>query len=56
MFNCQKITFLLSQQEEKALSPLEKIQVGVHQMMCPRCRAFHQNNRILNEISRKMFK
>ena len=55
MFNCQKMTFLMSKQQEEALSVAEKMQIALHKMMCPRYRAFDKNNQVLEEISKKLF-
>ncbi|MDO4435935.1 MAG: hypothetical protein Q4B71_05885 [Cardiobacteriaceae bacterium] len=55
MFNCQKMTFLMSKQKEEALCWTQKMQIALHQMMCPHCRAFDKNNQVLEDISKKMF-
>ena len=42
MPSCRTVTELLTERDERALSPLKRAQLKVHLAMCSRCRAYEQ--------------
>lgn len=48
--NCRRITELISLSQEQSLTSHEQISVKFHLTICPACRAFEQNNRVLKDI------
>ncbi|WLF83719.1 zf-HC2 domain-containing protein [Moraxella sp. ZY210820] len=53
MFNCQKITQLISLSHEQDLSKIQHFNVYLHSLMCPACKAFQQNNKQLSILIKK---
>ncbi|MCR8921876.1 zf-HC2 domain-containing protein [Dasania sp. GY-MA-18] len=53
MMNCQQVTRLLSDAQERELSLKERTALKVHTMMCSGCRNFGQQMGTLREIARK---
>lgn len=47
MFNCQKITQLMSLSNEQNLNTVQHFNVYLHTLMCPACKAFQRNNKQL---------
>lgn len=43
MMSCKKMTFLLSQQLDRRLTPKESAALRFHLMMCTGCRNFRDN-------------
>ena len=54
MKNCQQITQLASDTQERALSTGEKFQLHTHLMMCKGCRAFYKNTETLSQIMKTL--
>lgn len=52
MKNCQQITRLLSDGQERKLSLKERAELKMHVMMCSGCRNFAQQMNVLREIAR----
>lgn len=50
MPNCKKFTQLISRDQEKPLTLLERCQVEFHLLLCPPCRAFKKNNEKLDML------
>lgn len=50
MFNCQKITQLMSLSNEQNLNTVQHFNVYLHTLMCPACKAFQQNNQKLKNL------
>ncbi|MDG6260426.1 zf-HC2 domain-containing protein [Glaesserella parasuis] len=48
MLNCQQISELISLQQEQSLCKSQYIQLKIHLMLCPYCRAFKRNTDKLN--------
>ncbi|WP_084260649.1 zf-HC2 domain-containing protein [Moraxella ovis] len=51
--NCQKMTELMSLSQEEPLTLSQKMTVKFHLLMCPTCRRFDDNNRVLKEMIKK---
>lgn len=51
--NCLKITKLISDSHERELSPIEKIGVKAHLMICPHCRNFKHNSEHISKLMKK---
>ncbi|AKG15513.2 hypothetical protein AAX09_05890 [Moraxella bovoculi] len=51
--NCQKMTELMSLSQEEPLTLSQKMTVKFHLLMCPECRRFDDNNRVLKEMIKK---
>lgn len=52
MLNCQKVTQLLSESQERSLSLTERIPLQIHMMMCSGCRNFSLQMLTLRKIAR----
>lgn len=48
--NCRQITEWVSQSYDETLSPSQKMAVKLHLAICPQCRNFDKNNRILKQL------
>ncbi|MFD0966651.1 zf-HC2 domain-containing protein [Seminibacterium arietis] len=53
MLKCNRITRLVSQQQEQSLPFSQLIQVKMHLAICSRCRAFDKNNQKLTALMKK---
>ncbi|WP_227431283.1 zf-HC2 domain-containing protein [Psychrobacter sp. I-STPA6b] len=54
MKNCQQITQLASDAQDRPLSTGEKFQLHTHVMMCKGCRAFYKNTDTLSQIMKTL--
>jgi predicted anti-sigma-YlaC factor YlaD len=52
MLNCQSVTRLVSEAQERRLSVSEKMGLKVHLMMCSGCRNFSQQIPFLRQAMR----
>ena len=52
MLNCQHITELVSEREDRELSRRERAMLKVHLMMCTGCRRFSRQIPLLRQIVR----
>ena len=52
MLNCQQITRLLSESQERALTLQERLSLKMHGMMCSGCRNFGQQMLTLRQVVR----
>lgn len=52
MLNCQKVTQLLSESQERSLSLTERMPLQIHMMMCSGCRNFSLHLHTLRKIAR----
>ncbi|MGZ8239820.1 MAG: zf-HC2 domain-containing protein [Methylobacter sp.] len=51
MRNCRDITALVSQSLDKKLSFNERLTIGLHVMMCTRCRNFQSQARFIRKVA-----
>tara|TARA_R110002111_G_scaffold143696_3_gene209815 strand:- start:3123 stop:3353 length:231 start_codon:yes stop_codon:yes gene_type:complete len=56
MMNCQQVTRLLSDAQERQLSLKERAALKVHTMMCSGCRNFSQQMGTLRELTHEYAK
>ena len=56
MMNCQQVTRLLSDAQERQLSLKERAALKVHTMMCSGCRNFDQQMGTLRELTHEYVK
>lgn len=56
MLNCQSVTKLLSEAQERKLSLGEKVSLKMHLMMCSGCHNFGQQMHTLRSIARSYAK
>ena len=54
MKNCQQITQLASDAQDRPLTTGEKFQLHTHIMMCKGCRAFYKNTDTLSQIMKTL--
>ncbi|WP_131668387.1 zf-HC2 domain-containing protein [Psychrobacter pygoscelis] len=54
MKNCQQITQLASDAQDRQLRTREKLQLYSHIMMCQGCRAFYKNIDTLSQMMQTM--
>lgn len=52
MRNCEEMTRLISESQDRPLSFAEKVEMSFHTMMCSGCRAFKSNTSKLRDITR----
>ena len=53
MISCKKATYLISQQEEKKLTIIERVQLSIHLKACSLCRLFKlQTNWMAKQLKR----
>ncbi|MDO4431380.1 MAG: zf-HC2 domain-containing protein [Lonepinella koalarum] len=53
MLNCQKITELVSLSQEQKLTLKQYMEVKIHLMLCPHCKAFKQNCQQIDKLMRE---
>lgn len=53
MRSCRDITALVSQGLDKQLSLSERLSIGVHVMMCSRCRNFQSQSKFIHEAGHR---
>jgi hypothetical protein len=53
MLNCQQVTHLLSEAQDRELRWTEKLPLKLHLMMCPGCSNFHQQMDFLRQAARR---
>ncbi|NBI13443.1 hypothetical protein GVX81_07445 [[Haemophilus] felis] len=53
---CQRITELVSQQQERKLSFVEQSAVKLHLLMCPSCKNFERNCQDLSKLMKEFAK
>ncbi|QPK64490.1 zf-HC2 domain-containing protein [Methylomonas sp. LL1] len=53
MRSCRDITALVSQGLDKQLSLGERLAIGVHVMMCSRCRNFQSQTRFIRKTAHR---
>ncbi|MDP1666329.1 MAG: zf-HC2 domain-containing protein [Methylobacter sp.] len=53
MRSCRDISALVSQELDKKLSLSERLSVGLHVMMCNRCRNFQTQSRFIRKAARR---
>lgn len=51
MLNCQRVTRLYSESQERALTLQERISLKMHVMMCSGCRNFGKQMHMLRHIA-----
>jgi predicted anti-sigma-YlaC factor YlaD len=51
---CREASRLLSKRLEQPLMPLEQWPLQMHLLVCPSCRAFEQQIRVLRQASRQL--
>ena len=56
MLNCQKVTELLSESQERSLSLTERMPLQIHMMMCSGCRNFSLHLDSIRKITRAFAK
>lgn len=56
MLNCQQVTRLISESQERTLSLGERMPLNMHVMMCSGCRNFGKQMQMLRQISRAYVK
>ena len=58
MMNCKEATYLISRQQDEELPFTRDMALAAHLMMCPRCRQFKRQSKIifnlLHQFSRKV--
>ena len=54
MKNCQQITQLASDAQDRPLRISETLQLHTHIMMCKGCRAFYKNTDTLSQIMKTL--
>jgi predicted anti-sigma-YlaC factor YlaD len=52
MLNCQAITRLLSESQERTLTLQERMSLKMHVMMCSGCRNFGKQMQTLRQVAR----
>lgn len=52
MLNCQEVTRLYSESQERALNLQERISLKMHVMMCSGCRNFGKQMHTLRQVAR----
>jgi len=52
MLNCQSVTRLLSESQERKLSMQERMSLKMHMMMCSGCHNFGKQMHILRQMGR----
>jgi hypothetical protein len=52
MLNCQQVTRLFSESQERTLTLKEQIPLKMHVMMCSGCRNFGKQMHILRHVAR----
>lgn len=53
MLNCQEITRLLSESQDRTLSVMERMQLEMHLAMCKGCSNFRKQMNFLREACRR---
>jgi predicted anti-sigma-YlaC factor YlaD len=53
MRNCRDITALVSQGLDKELSFRERLAIGIHVMMCSRCRNFQTQSQFIRKAAHR---
>jgi anti-sigma factor ChrR (cupin superfamily) len=53
MRSCRDITTLVSQGLDKKLSLGERLAIGLHVMMCTRCRNFQSQTRFIRKVAHR---
>lgn len=53
MLNCQQVTHLLSQAQDRELRWTEKLPLKLHLMMCAGCHNFRQQMDVLRQAMRQ---
>ena len=56
MLNCQQVTRLLSESQERTLTLQERISLKMHGMMCSGCRNFEKQMHTLRQVARAFAK
>ena len=56
MLNCQEVTRLFSESQERSLSLKERMALKMHVMMCSGCRNFGQQMHTLRHVARAYVK
>lgn len=54
--NCLKVTRLISEEQERQLTFMEKVGMKAHLITCPHCRTFKFNNEQMNKMMKKFAK
>ena len=54
MKNCEEITRLASDAQERPLQISEKLQMHTHLLMCPACRTFYKNTDVLSKMMKTL--
>lgn len=53
MRNCRDITVLVSKGQDKKLSLGERLAIGLHVMMCSRCRNFQSQTQFIRKAAHR---
>ena len=53
MHNCRDITALVSQGLDKKLSVRERLAIGLHVLMCNRCRNFQTQSQFIRKAAHR---
>lgn len=53
MINCRESTRLLSEAQERQLSPKEKVALHFHTLICSHCRRFGRHMDILRQAAQR---
>lgn len=56
MINCRKATRLMSDKQERKLSPGERITLKIHLALCSACRNFGEQMSVLKTLSQQYVK
>jgi hypothetical protein len=56
MLNCQEVTRLLSESQERSLSLQDRMSLKMHVMMCSGCRNFGRQMHTLRQVARAYVK
>lgn len=54
MKSCREITYLVSKEQEKALTATERIQLLLHVMMCGQCRRYRRQSEAVARAVRQL--
>lgn len=54
MMSCKEVTHLLSQQQDRKLSPTETVALRFHLMMCSGCANFSSNMTFLRKLCERV--